>query len=236
MRLTNLLCATALILAAMIAPAFAIQCVPYAREVSGIKLQGDAWQWWNAAAGIYERGRNPKDGAVLVFSRQGNMRHGHVSVVTRVMSSRLVLVDHANWAPMRGAGRGEITQSVPVLDVSPKNDWSQVRVWFRPAADYGNRAYKAEGFVYHTGMGSNSTQRPHVERAALTRAATMFPADKTLARYADAAPVKAEQVRNEPVVVAIAKIEPTIVVEQIKPAKAEAVKSAHSQVNDFIFN
>ena len=25
-------------------------CVPYARARSGIDLQGDAWQWWDAAA------------------------------------------------------------------------------------------------------------------------------------------------------------------------------------------
>ena len=26
------------------------QCVPFAREMSGIEIYGDAWTWWNAAA------------------------------------------------------------------------------------------------------------------------------------------------------------------------------------------
>lgn len=248
MRLTKLLGAIALIFATTVAPAFAIQCVPYAREVSGIKIKGDAWQWWNAAAGVYERGRTPQDGAVLVFARQGSMRYGHVSVVTRVLSNRLVLVDHANWAPARGAGRGEITQAVPVLDVSPNNDWSQVRVWFRPTADYGNRAYKADGFVYNTGMGAPSASRPHVERVALTRAAAIVPSDKALSRYAEpvSVPVKVETARTEtatavPAIVAdSAKSMPStddLVSRAAKPAiPADAAKSAHNRVNDFIFN
>ncbi|MEW5729169.1 MAG: CHAP domain-containing protein [Pseudomonadota bacterium] len=171
-----------LVLGAM--PAAAIQCVPYAREVSGLNLKGNAWQWWNAAAGVYERGRAPKDGAVLVFSRQGSMRYGHVSVVTRVVSNRLVLVDHANWAPAGSEGRGKVTQAVPVLDVSPRNDWSQVRVWYRPADDYGSKVYKAEGFVYRPGAVA-SAPRPPVEKVALSRAARVFPADKAFAPHAE---------------------------------------------------
>ena len=163
-----------------VAPAAAIQCVPYAREVSGLNLKGNAWQWWHAAAGLYDRGRAPKDGAVLVFPRQGSMRYGHVSVVTRVVSNRLVLVDHANWAPAGSEGRGKVTQAVPVLDVSPRNDWSQVRVWYRPAEDYGSKVYKAEGFVYRPGNAA-AAPRPPVEKVALSRAARIFPADRALA-------------------------------------------------------
>lgn len=179
MRKCLLLIVSAL-LVALATPASAIQCVQYAREVSGINLKGDAWQWWNAASGVYERGRIPKDGAVLVFDRQGSMRHGHVSVVTRVISNRLVLVDHANWAPARTSGRGEVTTAVPVLDVSPKNDWSQVRVWFRPASDFGNRVYRTEGYVYQPRDPRHS--RPAVHQVALKRAAEMFPKDHALSQ------------------------------------------------------
>ncbi len=129
-------------------PAEAVQCVAYARAISGIHLSGDAWQWWGNAAGTYARGATPRRGAVLVFARQGHMRHGHVSVVTKVVNSRMVLVDHANWAPARGAGRGKVTQAVPVIDVSRHNDWTRVRVWYRPAKQYGNRIYRTKGFVY----------------------------------------------------------------------------------------
>jgi hypothetical protein len=79
------------------------------------------------------------------------MSHGHVAVVRKTTSARIVLVDHANWAPHRSAGRGQITESVPVMDVSPNNDWSQVRVWYRPSAEYGSKVYKTQGFVYRPG-------------------------------------------------------------------------------------
>ncbi|MCA1909499.1 MAG: CHAP domain-containing protein [Magnetospirillum sp.] len=140
---------TAVVLSAVALPAQAIQCVPYARQVSGIDLQGDAWKWWSAAAGRYDRGRTPQTDAVMVFSRQGSMRYGHVSVVSKVVNSRMILVDHANWAPVRSSGRGAITKMVPVIDVSPKNDWTRVRVWYEPSSTFGSKIYRADGFVYN---------------------------------------------------------------------------------------
>lgn len=161
----------ATLLALPVKPATALQCVTYARQVSGLNLKGDAWQWWNAAAGVYQRDRLPKKGGVLVFSRQGSMRHGHVSVVSKVVSNRLVLVDHANWAPVRTEGRGEVSEAVPVLDVSARNDWSQVRVWYRPANDYGNRVYKTEGFVYDPSqpIETKAPRSAALERVALKK-------------------------------------------------------------------
>lgn len=187
---TRLLTVVSAILISAAAPASAIQCVPYAREISGINLKGDAWQWWHAAAGVYDRGAAPKDGAVLVFSRQGSMRYGHVSVITRVMSNRVVLVDHANWAPVRTSGRGAVSHAVPVMDVSPKNDWSQVRVWYAPNNDFGSRVYKADGFVYQPQ--GTAIARPGIHKAALSRATLLFPdsqlrPDERKALKADAA-------------------------------------------------
>jgi len=149
MRKGLLALVTAVVLSAVTLPAQAIQCVPYARQISGIDLQGDAWQWWNAAAGRYDRGRTPQTDAVMVFGRQGSMRYGHVSVVSKVVNSRMVLVDHANWAPVRSSGRGAITKMVPVIDVSPKNDWTRVRVWYEPSSTFGSKIYRADGFVYN---------------------------------------------------------------------------------------
>ena len=85
------------------------QCVTFARDVSGIGLKGDGWTWWASAAGHYDRGQKPRTGAVVVFKKHGSMSHGHVAVVTEVLSARKVLVDHANWAPHRGRGRGQVT-------------------------------------------------------------------------------------------------------------------------------
>ncbi len=147
----SLILATIVALAVPFEANATLQCVAYAREVTGLNLKGDAWKWWEAASGLYNRGNAPKAGAVLVFKRQGSMVHGHVAVVRKTTSSRIVLVDHANWAPRRSADRGKVTESVPVMDVSPKNDWTQVRVWYEPSNQFGDRAYKTVGFVYHPG-------------------------------------------------------------------------------------
>jgi surface antigen len=136
------------LLVSLAVPASAQQCVPFARELSGISIRGDAWTWWNAAAGHYERGGRPAKGAVLVFKKHGSMRYGHVSVVSRVVNSREVLVDHSNWAPVRTSDRGKVAQGVRVRDVSPRNDWTEVRVWHEPSQDYGVRVYPAYGFIY----------------------------------------------------------------------------------------
>lgn len=130
------------------AKAQAVQCVTYAREESGIALKGDAWTWWNSSAGQYERGQKPRAGAVVVFKKHGSMSHGHVAVISEIVNSRKVLVDHANWAPHRGRGRGEVTTRVMMMDVSPKNDWTQVRVWNEASSEMGQRIYPTYGFIY----------------------------------------------------------------------------------------
>jgi len=123
-----------------------ISCVPYARARSGIQLQGDAWQWWDAASGRYERGRTPQAGSVLVIARSSRNPSGHLAVVSRVVNSREIQVDHANWAS--GVARGRITTDQRVVDVSAANNWTLVRVWYPPVNDLGNTAYPARGFVH----------------------------------------------------------------------------------------
>jgi len=130
------------------AAAAPISCVPYVRQVSSVDLRGDAWMWWQAAAGTYERGNVPREGAVLVFKKHGRMVKGHVAVVAKLVHSREVLIDHANWAPLRSRERGSIAQKVRVRDVSPHNDWSVVRVWQEEAQEFGARSYPAFGFIY----------------------------------------------------------------------------------------
>ncbi|MFT8245069.1 CHAP domain-containing protein [Roseomonas sp. BN140053] len=122
-------------------------CVPFARERSGIRLGGDAWQWWDAAAGRYARGGPPRPGSVLVFARTARLRDGHLSVVTEVISDREVRVDHANWAS--GGLKGRVALDQAVIDVSPGNDWSAVRVWYPPIGAVGNTVFPALGFVHH---------------------------------------------------------------------------------------
>jgi hypothetical protein len=120
-----------------------LQCVPYARELSGIQLRGNAWTWWTKANGLYEKGAAPRPGAVLVFSKTRRLRLGHLAVVAEVRNSREIVVHQANW--LNG---GRIHRYTPVRDVSKNNDWSEVRVWYTPGRVYGSRNYAAYGFIY----------------------------------------------------------------------------------------
>lgn len=124
-----------------------LECVPYARAQSGVQIYGDAWTWWDKAEGTYQRGNRPQKGAVLAFQPSGNMRLGHVAAVSRVVDSRTVLLSHANWSPIDGR-RGQIERDVRAVDVSPANDWSQVRVWYAPLGDLGTTAWPTHGFIY----------------------------------------------------------------------------------------
>jgi hypothetical protein len=122
-----------------------ISCVPFARSDSGISVAGNAWQWWDNAAGVYERGRVPETGSVLTFRANGRMRLGHVAVVSRVINPREVEIEHANWA---GTGmRGGVARKVPVVDVSEANDWSAVRVGLGRSGEFGS-VYPTYGFIY----------------------------------------------------------------------------------------
>lgn len=124
-------------------PRAGLQCVPYARQASGIDIYGDANTWWVRAEGRYPRSNQPAPGSVFVMRGYNNPGRGHVAVVTHVDSSRLIRVDQANW--LNG---GEVSVGVPVLDVSANNDWSEVRVWYIPGGHWGGRIYEAEGFIH----------------------------------------------------------------------------------------
>lgn len=128
-----------------VAPAQAryLQCVPFAREVSGIAIRGNANTWWGQAAGRYERGHVPQEGAVMAFKATRGMPVGHVAMVSRIVSDREVLLTHANWSR-----RGGIERDVRAIDVSPAGDWSMVRVWFAGSGDLGTTNYPLAGFIY----------------------------------------------------------------------------------------
>jgi surface antigen len=125
------------------------QCVPFARMISGIEIFGDAWTWWQKAAGKYAQGFTPKAGAVLVFKPNGVMDKGHVAVVSQVLTDRVIQVTQANWSIIQGR-RGQVERDVTVIDVSPQGDWSQVKVWYDPVRDLGKTVYPTYGFIYQT--------------------------------------------------------------------------------------
>jgi len=142
-----------------------ISCVPFARSDSGIEVAGNAWQWWNNAAGVYARGSVAEPGSVLAFRANGRMRLGHVAVVGRVINAREIEVEHANWW---GPGmHGGVARNVPVVDVSENNDWTAVRVGLGRSDQFGS-VYPTYGFIYDrpdtgTMAASNQTPAPQPE-------------------------------------------------------------------------
>jgi surface antigen len=117
------------------------QCVTFARSITDFSIRGNAHTWWHQAAGRYERGQTPQAGAILAMKANASSRLGHVAVVREVVSPRELRIDHANWTR-----RGAVERNARVIDVSPNNDWSQVRVSF--GAGMGNRVNPVYGFIY----------------------------------------------------------------------------------------
>ena len=157
-------CLTALAAMLTATPAAAanyLQCVPFARAESGVEIRGNAGTWWAQAAGQYDRGDEPREGAVMAFAGTRGMPIGHVAVVKKIVGDREILIDHANWSPINGR-RGQIERNVRVVDVSKAGDWSMVRVWYAPIGDLGLRANPVQGFIY-PGSGSAPRKAPSFE-------------------------------------------------------------------------
>lgn len=175
-----------------------LQCVPYARQVSGIDIYGDAHTWWDQAEGRFARGHTPREGAVMAFVPTGNMQLGHVAAVARVIDSRTVLLDHANWSPINGR-RGQIERNVKAVDVSPNNDWSQVRVWYHPLQALGTTPWPVHGFIYPDGKAKPHTQQRFAQAAPAPvrpQPTREEPSRAFLAAFADAPPARAPQART----------------------------------------
>ena len=123
------------------------QCVPFARAASGIEIYGDAWTWWRQADGHYKRTHNPQVGSVIVFAKTARLPMGHVAVISRVVEKRVVMLTHANWSRQNGK-RGHAEQDVTLFDVSPRNDWSSVKVWYKDVDGLGGGIYPVYGFIH----------------------------------------------------------------------------------------
>ena len=151
-----------LLLALVASPALALneglQCVPYARAVSGVEIRGDAHTWWGQAKGRYSRGNTPKIGAVVAFKPHGGMRLGHVAAVQKIIDNRTILISHANWSTI-GGRRGHIEENVRVVDASENNDWSRVQVWYTPNQALGGTRWPIHGFIYPKAKRSDNQVR-----------------------------------------------------------------------------
>ena len=185
--------------------AFAEDCVRTVRAISDFTIQGDAWTWWNHAAGQYDRDKRPALGSVLVFKKSGRLNRGHVSLVSHIIDRRTIEVDHS-WLDGQGLRR-----NMRVVDVSPKNDWSAVRVWHEPTDDLGLRVYTTYGFILPEGERSQG----RVMQANDSGIDTGF----TVAPHGRGAPAA-----KAPTVTALAPISP------ISPRLMEASLKGHTVV------
>src|SRR5690242_533676 len=139
-----------------------LQCVPYARAHSDVKLYGDAYTWWEKAEGKYPRGSTPEPGAVMVLSNYAGPERGHLAVVRKLVSAREIRVDHANWLD-----DGSIYVNDPVEDVSEANDWSLVRVFNLKTDAWGGKVYPVQGFI-----GGKTDGRPDLVAGGTSPGAT----------------------------------------------------------------
>ncbi|KPH87138.1 amidase [Komagataeibacter intermedius AF2] len=119
-----------------------IQCVAFAKAASDVEIRGNAVDWWYKAAGRYARGNAPEEGSVLNFRGTRRMPLGHVAVVRQVVNSRTIVIDQSHW------GQRGISRDVPVIDVSPNNDWSAVRVALNSHNGAFGSIYPTYGFIY----------------------------------------------------------------------------------------
>lgn len=126
-------------------------CVAHVRNLTGIMIPANAWGWWDGAAGVYERGHVPTVGSILVWRRAGNLPLGHVGVVSGIVDSRTILVDHS-W------DSDALRRNQRVVDNSPNNDWSRVSVYYTPTGNMGGD-YPIYGFVYPPGTEPSADQQ-----------------------------------------------------------------------------
>jgi len=137
------------------------QCAPYARAHSRIKIFGDAYTWWDQAAGRYPRGSAPTVGSIMVLHDYAGPTHGHVAVVRALVNGREIRVDHANWLD-----DGSVYVNDPVMDVSADNDWSAVRVFNIKTGAWGGRVYPVQGFIGSDRGNDDGDSTPDVVAAA----------------------------------------------------------------------
>ncbi|MDI2090852.1 CHAP domain-containing protein [Commensalibacter oyaizuii] len=135
-----------------------IQCVAFARSATEVQLRGNAGTWWNKAEGIYSRGNTPKPNSVLSFRSTRRMPYGHVAVVRQIVDSRTIIIDQSHWA-QRG-----ISRNTPVIDVSPNNDWTAVRVAMNGNKNAFGSIYPTHGFIYPSNDDSGEIRNASTKR------------------------------------------------------------------------
>ncbi|MCX5619194.1 CHAP domain-containing protein [Bombella pollinis] len=131
-----------------------LQCVAFVRQNTDFNIRGNARDWWSHAEGIYARGTQPEAGAVLSFRPTRHMPLGHVAVVRKQIDSRTILIDQSHWSS------NGVSRNVRVVDVSPANDWSAVRVALAGNDGRLGSIYPTHGFIYARSEGSQPVNAP----------------------------------------------------------------------------
>ena len=125
-------------------PSHPLECVGFcSRAHSGIDLRGDAF-------GLVAAGRRPlcpRHRSERRLDPRSDRLCGAAPLPIwpwsgDIISPREIRVDHANWL-----NDGAIYLSDPIVDVSPENNWSEVRVYNQRAASWGRQTYLVQGFI-----------------------------------------------------------------------------------------
>ena len=89
------------------------------------------------------------------------------TAAARVVNSRTIHIDHANWGGP-GIRRGSVMRGVVVVDASDRNDWTAVRVQVGHDNSLLGRTYPTHGFIYNrpTGTRMMTAQAPRFEEVA----------------------------------------------------------------------
>ncbi|EHH67825.1 CHAP domain-containing protein [Gluconobacter morbifer] len=140
-----------------------LQCVAFAKEASEVSLRGNARDWWYNAAGVYARGNAPEAGSILNFRGIRRMPLGHVAVVRAVEDNRTIYIDQSHW------NSNGVARNVRVVDVSPNNDWSAVRVSLNDSSGRLGSIYPTYGFIYSRPDGQNAAPQVVLARATTFR-------------------------------------------------------------------
>lgn len=143
-------------------PSELLQCVPYARVHTGITIYGDAYTWWDKSRGLYAHNQSPRLRSVMMLTGYAGPNRAHLAVVSSLVSSREIRIDHANWF-----NDGAVYLDDPVMDVSAENDWSQVRIWNIRSQSWGTRTYLVRGFIGPARAGDHRDDDGNSELAAI---------------------------------------------------------------------
>jgi len=80
------------------------------------------------------------------------------------------------------------------VDVSPRGDWSQVKVWYDPIRDLGNTVYPTYGFIYQTAQNTAKLASMSMAQTAGQMASAAQPTTSAGQTLANAAALSTDRI------------------------------------------